>query len=354
MPWSDSAEVPKDCHVINFTIILFQALCPIKLAFLEGQARMIAVSHYIRQIVPGEHESTACIETIKSYIPTTSMGEWSVSKTGSVGLFRLVVPSQFTEEMEDELVRLAQERADEMESLAQKRANEMEGLAKESGDEMEGFTQERASELTDKVEIVARDRAEVLLSDLHSISDQCCQAVDIAEKSHFYHQVSQVISQCDANDVRLPKTIRDIELFMLRLKKVIVGKFLNHIPIPKDIRDELSVLENDGAKTEHLCGLLLKGVAIPSLGTADKLSELKILMCVCAAVMANPNSRIILEELVTRNWKTVFLPERTVEGTNIEKFHFKTYISKGAEPNFFETELFKVSLRVECNSFVCP
>ena len=79
--------------LVNLTTLLFQALSPIRFGFLEGQARIVAVSHYLRQFIPSKVSSSSCIRSVRPYLnDATWNGKlWSPQLTGSKAQILAVV-----------------------------------------------------------------------------------------------------------------------------------------------------------------------------------------------------------------------------------------------------------------------
>ncbi len=296
--WTKASGIPRDRPLINLTIILFQTLCPIKLAFLDGQARLISIAHYIRQVVPGEPNSTACLEGIHSHI--SGKGVWSVQTTSTTAHFRIVVPSRECASYND-LTRL-------------------------------------------------RERGNHLLADGDAISQSSVEELDIAEKSHFFNIVQSLINELNVDKTN-PTDVEEVERYLKNLKSMALEKLFYGLPVDvaNDLSPETRMFKDDRARIDHVSLMLADGAPLPKFGKRNttvagmRLSEHKILMCVCATLLANETSRFNVEELLALNWKIARDPGAIVNNLAINEFNVNTYISTDPEfTGIFEEHLYKV------------
>ncbi len=301
--WTKATGIPRDRPLINFTIILFQTLCPIKLAFFEGQARMLSVSHWIRQIVPGEPQSTVCVEGIHRYISNKDKAGWSVQETGIDGPFRIVVPVR-----------------------------------------MELATNNDPTFLRE----LAKQRSNSLLEDALAISKSYIAKVDIAEGSHFCHTVLGLINVLNGFE-KNSTGIDTIEAFMEGVKSMAVKHIYYDVPLELD---NVPAVNDGQSRIGQIAKLLTKGAVLPVLGIshekdATQLSGHKILMCVCATLLVSEKSRLNIAELVALNWTVARDPGTKVNKVPIEEFNKNTYVTKDANvPGISQEQLFQVCVTV--------
>jgi hypothetical protein len=85
-----SQREPKDVlkdvfgnELVNGTILMFQFLCPVRLAFLDGQARMAAVHYFIRKIVPTIDGNSLAMSSVYGN-NTSVLQHWSLGSTGAM------------------------------------------------------------------------------------------------------------------------------------------------------------------------------------------------------------------------------------------------------------------------------
>ena len=84
--------IPPAEDLVNFTTLLFQALNPLRGAFTDGQARIISVAHFIRNVVPCGSNSDWCIDLLCEQ-PQPSFG----AKTTSLANFIICSPAEAIE-----------------------------------------------------------------------------------------------------------------------------------------------------------------------------------------------------------------------------------------------------------------
>jgi len=77
-------------ELVNATILFFQAQCPVRFAFLDGQARMASVHYYIRKILPGPDGTR--LPLLSQF--GMAMEEWTLRKTGRIASCRVIVPEE--------------------------------------------------------------------------------------------------------------------------------------------------------------------------------------------------------------------------------------------------------------------
>jgi hypothetical protein len=287
---------PPDSHLIHFTIILFQSRCPIRFAFLDGQARMVAVSHYIRGIVPGHPLSITPIEPIMPYLPSKGKGSWSASQTGSIGNFHLLLP------MEWKVVK---------------------PIPKDT----------------------INSRANLLKSDLNTISRQRTYAYDIAEKSHFFHTVLELRSELETRN-EFPTTVSELGVYMKNLKETIIKRIFHHLPLNPAEKVALELDQKDDSYTqlEAVMNFLGKEMVIcPKMGARqEKIAETRILVVVLALLLAKQESRAILEEIFAMDWKKVYTKKSVINGFDINQFDKSTIICDEIGAKLFEQSLYQV------------
>jgi hypothetical protein len=301
--WTKATGIPRDRLLVNFTIILFQTLCPVKLAFFEGQARMVSVAHWIRQIVPGDPQSTVCVEGIHRFISNKATVGWSIQETGTKGPFRIVVP-----------VRM------------------------EPGGNVD------ASILGE----LAKKRSNCLLEDALAISKSYISKVDIAEGSHFCDTVHGLINVLNGYDMN-PTEMDTIETFTEALKLMAVKHVYYDYPLDLTKLSSTDAPSKDGqSRIDYISKLLAKGAVLPVFGIthekgATQLSGHKILMCVCATLLVSEKSRLNIAELVALNWTVARAPGTKVNNVPIEEFNKNTYVSLEANVSgIFQEHLFQV------------
>jgi hypothetical protein len=82
-----AGNIPKD-DIINFVILLFQSVCPIRFAFLDGQARAVSTAFYLRKMFPTGPVSRelfrplGMVEAELKNKEVVDHLDWSISKTG--------------------------------------------------------------------------------------------------------------------------------------------------------------------------------------------------------------------------------------------------------------------------------
>jgi hypothetical protein len=67
-------------ELVNATILYFQSLCPVRFAFMDGQARMAAVHYYIRKIVPTMDGKALGLSSVYRNNPKV-LRHWSLRKS---------------------------------------------------------------------------------------------------------------------------------------------------------------------------------------------------------------------------------------------------------------------------------
>lgn len=71
-------------ELVHRTIVLFQALCPIRLAFLDGQARIISVSFFLRQLIPSVPYPGRCLLPMSQLLYNGNFElRWSTTATAT-------------------------------------------------------------------------------------------------------------------------------------------------------------------------------------------------------------------------------------------------------------------------------
>jgi len=83
-PIEDFIPPPED--LVNFTSLLFQALNPVRGGFTDGQARMLSVAHFIRNVVPCGSDSDWCLDLLCKYKGSHTSASFG-PKTSSLGNF---------------------------------------------------------------------------------------------------------------------------------------------------------------------------------------------------------------------------------------------------------------------------
>lgn len=90
--WSKPPVIknPPTEDIVCLTTLLFQALTPVRAAFTDGQARIVSIAHFLRNVIPCGREVEWCIDLLSKCDPTTSLKYAPSSiceKTGSPSTF---------------------------------------------------------------------------------------------------------------------------------------------------------------------------------------------------------------------------------------------------------------------------
>jgi hypothetical protein len=298
---------PPECDLVNITTLLFQALCPVRFAFLDGQARMLAVSHYIRQVLPQKDPSILnCLESMSDFVDSHGVGKaWSLHETGMVANCRLVVCNENidVENLSDDCIR--------------------------------------------------KDTFE-LLRDMHSISRTQCANFDKAERFHFSQGITTLISELGVRKPRDPtQKMGTVASETCKLFEVILQSVDHLMLVSNSKRPEDEVIADEGKSFDEFFMDVMDGtVLFPRLATRHcKVSvvSVKILMHVLGAALADKDCCIMMEKLMNDGWKVPFDLDGTIEGLDVALFHKGTFISNETlepksrkEPTSFETFLFQV------------
>jgi hypothetical protein len=72
-------------ELVNGTILLFQNKCPVRFAFMDGQARMAAVHYYIRKLVPTMDGKWMAMSSAYSDNPSM-LQQWSLANSAGKGV----------------------------------------------------------------------------------------------------------------------------------------------------------------------------------------------------------------------------------------------------------------------------
>ena len=277
-----NVKLPPDQDLVNATTLLFQAMSPIRFDFLDGQARILAVSHYIRQLVPCSFSLPNCVEPITKY---TSRGRpskpWSLRSTGANATFMLVVQS-----------------LDNSRTLEQ------------------------------------------LLRDLHAISRKQCKHIQDAESYHFANGILSVITERKMVRNPPPSTVADTQAITTTIFKSIL-KGLQFLMTNGNIKLDGIQKKVDVENLESLENFLLdKRVSYPSffsVGSLVSVMPLKVLMLVIGAAVAEKSNCGLLEELINKKWKVHPVDKHgQIRGIDVNKFHATTVYRENDEaaPNF--------------------
>jgi hypothetical protein len=69
-------------ELVNSTVLLFQALCPIRFAFIDGQARVVSVAYYNRKLLPTASVSGFPVNPLLTSIDCFSVSDGSNHRAG--------------------------------------------------------------------------------------------------------------------------------------------------------------------------------------------------------------------------------------------------------------------------------
>ena len=180
------------------------------------------------------------------------------------------------------------------------------------------------------------EEASSLLDDLNAISLAKCENLDIAEPFHFFHGILNLVNDPHLRSKDLPNAACKLVEYLHEIYSIIVEKLLLFMPLGKMLRDR-----KDGTEqTKNELSEHHKEVLFPKLATTGKtaFASLKVLKHFLCSVLAIPQTRILVEELINKSWKVDVVMDGTIEGIDQHSFHKGTLISHASIPegNFKE------------------
>jgi len=290
--------VPKN-DMINVTILLFQSLCPIRFAFLDGQARVVSTAFYLRKMFPTGLTSPDLVKPLNIVIEElrakniNDVIDFSVSKTGIGARCLINLPTN----------------VDPTKDFETKHLNKMFNISKKL---LDTLSQTVPRNLSDAIVYVIR------MYDLEVVRGKTRNTVSFA-----YEHVINHLALYDS---------------------AIAARLFSEVP------DRQSL-----ASTNDLLPQLAKQIRVKTVFPNFKSdlflwnSEAVTLMYTIGPLLVGLKHGITLENCMNREWKVPILKKDQIRGiNNIDGLHKHTYVGSPNSTALFEKLYYRVSFGYVC------
>jgi hypothetical protein len=300
------------CQLVKATIFRLQSMTPIRFSFINGQARMVAVAHYIRRLVPcasdGHQPGFQSMDDVGCI--NHSNGLWSLDKTGCQADCVLFC--------------------------------------------------------TDPPRPDSPDRylSSEIMFDLNKISSHVTAGSSIAEVTHFSDSIHSLIRKVSSIHP-LPLKLSGFPKHVVSLFDVIVQEFssceglsatlLSSVccssgigqvdestdSIPKPFSPETTFARAiEMLNINNNTPTLKKPFPVLTSHIKVSTSELCVISFLLMALLPDVKGRLILAECMNKKWKV------SIPAVDMALFHPGTIVGPiGEEPTLFEAKLFRVSVK---------
>jgi len=290
--------VPKN-DMINVTILLFQSLCPIRFAFLDGQARVVSTAFYLRKMFPTGLTSPKLVKPLNTVVEElrakniNDMIDYSVSKTGVGARCLINLPTD----------------VDPTKAFDTKHLDRMFRISKER---LDTLSQTVPRNLSDAIVYVIR------MYDLEVVRKRIRDTVSTA----YVHVINQLGLYDAAIAERLFSEVPDRQIRAKNrgLFPLVVTKVRTKIVFP-NFKGDLLLWNSEALTLMYTIGPLLVGM----------------------------KHGVMLEHCMNTEWKVPILKNDQIRGINtIAGLHKHTYVGSPNSTALFEKLYYRVSFGYAC------
>jgi hypothetical protein len=285
-------------EIVRWCILLFQSLCPIRFAILDGLARMISIGYYLHAMFPGDNMVEDCVMPLSKVVSEITQG-WTPETTALQASFDIMMPT-----------------------------NKMTGGS-------EAFQQ-----------------VQQLKEDLFTISYTQYSNVTTYEPFHFSDRILSLMSRLATLEFQKQPSFWGVVDYHFDYFKVIIQHICKFIFSISDFTSlKTHHQQGPGTQSEQVEAIISrihgesKQAIIPVfMNTSVKVHERKffVLTYVLGALCSNEEARQNVEELIARDWRGRVSTKIKPYGLEWSSFHRGTYLDEGKD-NHPGNILYKVS-----------